>query len=240
MCSLGLHAHFHWFNEPKLAPKVNTIWYFRAPPKFEGDVSAAYDQLLTFDLRQEYTSHAHDDQDVILTGAGITLVFDFDIPEHPDTHWTAYRFLLNESAGWINKATGEPPTHDEMNIVLSSLDSLQIHGSYHDYYTTNTYLDNVVLNGDCLLGSIDGKIKDALTEEPIDEAIVIAIDIKTKEMAGITFTDDDGYYKIIPDLEPGIYLVLAIKKGYQPGVKVAKVEVCGTTPVDFMLSPKPE
>ena len=87
-------------------------------------------------------------------------------------------------------------------------------------------------------GSINGHVKDAVTEEPIPKAIVIAINAETKEKT-IDITNADGYYEI-PDLEQGIYLVLCIKKGYKPGIKKVEVIAGEETPVPFELSPNPE
>lgn len=209
-------------------------WYFSAPLKFLGDVSAAYNQKLTFDLKQVLLGdQIKTTKDVILIGAGITLVFD--TPYNPGVYWTAYSIPLNESAGWINAATGEPPTREEMMMVLSSLDSLQIRGeySYNDYGDT-TGLDNVVLNGIDPLGSIEGYVTDCQTGEPIEGVLVIATQKPTKVWK---LTDENGYYKLV-DLEPGMWLLIGIKEGYKPHIARVKVEAGGTTRHDFCMKPK--
>lgn len=74
-------------------------WFWQAPPKFLGDISAVYGQLLTFDLKQSATdSQFAYNQDVILSGDGITRFFD--TPYNPDMTWTSYAVPLNETAGW--------------------------------------------------------------------------------------------------------------------------------------------
>jgi len=85
-------------------------------------------------------------------------------------------------------------------------------------------------------GSINGNVTD-LAGEPL-RALVIAINAKTKEKDKVV-SDAYGYYEIL-NLGPGTYLVLAIKKGYKPGVKVIKVVAGEPTPVDFALEPKPD
>jgi len=210
-------------------------WYFRAPSKFYGDVSAAYGQTLTFDLQQLYTDYQiTTSDDVILTGAGITLVFD--TPYNPGSHWTAYGIPLNESAGWIKWDTGEQPSQEEMIDVLSSLESLQIRGEFRaDYWSSAiTGLDNVVLNGIDPLGSIEGYVTDCQTGAPIEGVLVIATQKPTKVS---DFTDENGYYKLV-DLEPGVWLLIGIKKGYKPHIARVKVEAGKTTRHDFCMEPK--
>jgi hypothetical protein len=84
--------------------------------------------------------------------------------------------------------------------------------------------------------AINGKVLDAVTGNPIPEAIVIAINSETGEKAKVV-TDDGGYYKI-SNLKPGTYLVLCIKQGYKPGIKKAEVVANDETSVPFKLVPK--
>jgi hypothetical protein len=87
-------------------------------------------------------------------------------------------------------------------------------------------------------GAIEGNVRDGLTGGPIHQAIVIAINIETKEKA-FGRTDSDGSYEI-PDLKQGNYLVLCIKRGYEPGITRALVMVDEVTIVNFTLKPKPK
>ena len=84
-------------------------------------------------------------------------------------------------------------------------------------------------------GTINGHVVNP-AGNPIAGAIVIAININTKEKTP-TKTNADGYYEI-PDLEPGPYLVICIKKGYNPGIAKVVVEAGKTTTRDFELVPK--
>ena len=88
-------------------------------------------------------------------------------------------------------------------------------------------------------GYIDGLVTDVDTAEPIERALLIAIQLPSKDKFFAPFTDEDGYYDI-SDLAPGLYLVIAIKKGYNPGVKIAKVVAGEGTWVEFWLTPKLE
>jgi hypothetical protein len=86
-------------------------------------------------------------------------------------------------------------------------------------------------------GSINGYVKDIETGTPL-RALVIAINAETKDKS-IAITNANGYYEI-SDLAPGIYWVLAIKRGYKVGIKRAEVVAGEETTVNFELSPKPE
>jgi len=90
-----------------------------------------------------------------------------------------------------------------------------------------------------ILGYIDGLVTDVDTAEPIERALVLAIQLPSKDKFFSPFTDEDGYYDI-SDLAPGLYLVIAIKKGYNPGVKIAQVVAGEGTWVEFWLTPKLE
>jgi len=84
-------------------------------------------------------------------------------------------------------------------------------------------------------GSINGTVTDR-AGNPIKWALVIAVLGETKEK---DFTDSEGYYEI-PDLEPGAYWVLCIKRGYKLGIRKAEVVAGEETTVNFRLREKPE
>lgn len=121
------------------------VWFWRAPAKFLGNKSAAYNETLTFDLIQSLTTTQFNDVDISLAGGGITLVFD--TPNNPGTDWTPYSILLNESAGWrVGNLAGAAPSALQMQTVLSSLTDLRIRGEFRTGADTGS-LDNVFLNG---------------------------------------------------------------------------------------------
>ncbi|MBC8232946.1 carboxypeptidase regulatory-like domain-containing protein [bacterium] len=84
-------------------------------------------------------------------------------------------------------------------------------------------------------GSINGTVTD-IEGNPIKFAFVIAINADTKDKYK-AFSKLDGYYEI-SGLPSARYWVICIKKGYNPGVKIAKVVAGGSTTVDFKLPPK--
>lgn len=120
--------------------------YFVAPAKFLGNQLDSYGAFLSFDLRQSYTGAANqfDASDIILTGAGITLVYD--TPVNPGNNlWTSYNVSLTESAGWhISTLTGALPTQAQMEATLADLTDLQIRAEFQTGPDTGS-LDNVTL-----------------------------------------------------------------------------------------------
>jgi hypothetical protein len=121
-------------------------FYYNAPAKFLGDVSAAYGEHLTFSMRQDARDVKEtDDVDVILVGAGLTLVYD--TPRNPPSIWFTYDVPLVESAGWRKgNLTGPPPSAAEMQAVLGSLTRLGLRGDFI-FGQATSYLDTVVLGG---------------------------------------------------------------------------------------------
>jgi len=84
-------------------------------------------------------------------------------------------------------------------------------------------------------GSMNGHVIDRNTGNPL-RALVIAINYETQEKDR-TVADSNGYYEM-KDLEPGTYLVIAIKGGYRAGFAKVTVEAGKTTTQDFQLRPK--
>lgn len=118
-------------------------WYWVAPVSFLGNVSCAYGNLLTFDLKQNRTDSQFVDADVILEGAGLTIVIHTYYT--PGTSWTGYSVLLRRDAGWHkDDLNGQYATEAELRAVLGNLTSLKIRGEYREGDDTGG-LDNVVL-----------------------------------------------------------------------------------------------
>lgn len=119
------------------------VWYFQAPAKFYGDKSGAYNQLLTYDLKQTGSGSQFDAYDVLLKGAGIELRLGESETSNPLPvgSWVSYSISLNES-GWFKG--GVAATQADMMTVLASLDTLRIRGEYISGSDTGR-LDNVSL-----------------------------------------------------------------------------------------------
>jgi hypothetical protein len=121
------------------------IWsYWDAPDKFLGNIASAYGGTLHYELRDQGSGKPVEQDDVILTGGGLTLVYHTD-QDPLSTEWTIYDVLLKESAGWINTATGEKASSSEMQSVLSDLEVLRIRAEYLPG-DDSFHLDNVLLS----------------------------------------------------------------------------------------------
>ena len=119
-------------------------WFWDAPAKFLGNMSAAYGGILSFDLKQLHRNHqSQTTSDILLIGGGYTL--SFNTAYNPGRGWTNYNILLDESIGWKNLKTGLTATSLEMFAALSSLRALRINGDYRKGLDVSS-IDNVVLN----------------------------------------------------------------------------------------------
>jgi hypothetical protein len=125
---------------------IGGVTYFVAPAKFHGDHSAAYGTSLTFDLRQSYpgSPNQFDDSDIILTGGGLTLVFD--TPTNPSNNaWTSYAVLLSDLSGWhVSTLVGPLATQAQIQTTLANITDLSIRAEYQIGPDTDS-LDNVFL-----------------------------------------------------------------------------------------------
>ena len=118
------------------------VWYWLAPTKFNGDISAY--QTLSFDLRMRGSGSLFEDSDVILNGAGLSLHYDFaTVPV--DASWTSYSVALNDTAGWrVGSLSGAFATQAQILSVLGNTSSLRIRGEFITG-SDNGDLDNVIL-----------------------------------------------------------------------------------------------
>jgi hypothetical protein len=127
------------------------VWYFKAPAKFLGDKSLAYDQILSFDLRQTGTGTQFNATDVVLNGGGLQIAIDAGTNPLPVGDWVSYGVLLSESAGWLKVSNheilsgGVPVTQAEMLTVLGSLTQMRIRGEFIAGSDMGR-LDNVAMN----------------------------------------------------------------------------------------------
>lgn len=121
------------------------VTYFSAPVEFLGDQSAAFDTFLSFDLMQVFSGSPSqfDAADVVLVGAGLTLVYDTAV--NPGTNsWTSYSVRLSGTGWTVGTLGGAAATDGQMQDVLSSLTALRIRSEYRSGADTGA-LDNVNL-----------------------------------------------------------------------------------------------
>jgi laminin B (domain IV) len=124
-----------------LADPTANAWYWYAPAKFLGDRHAAYGGTLSFDLAVTGTGTPFDEEDVILVGGGVTLVFT--LPARPGTSFTSYQATLTE-AGWKRDTrSGPAATLADMQTVLGAL--TYIRGEYLLASDDVGRIDNVVI-----------------------------------------------------------------------------------------------
>jgi hypothetical protein len=101
---------------------------------------------LTFDLRQSYpgSSNQFDYPDIILTGGGLTLVFD-TLMNPSNNSWTSYDVLLSDLSGWhVSTLSGALATQAQIQTTLASITDLSIRAEYQTGPDTDS-LDNVFL-----------------------------------------------------------------------------------------------
>lgn len=147
--------------------------YQEAPAKFEGDKAAYYGGELSFDLRQSERDVQFEEDDVILKGAGTTLVYD--VKDELGTRWTDFAVKLSER-GWKVSPSGKSASKQQMRAVLSDLDRLAIRTEHRNGADTDD-LDNVLLeagddgatDGDDQPSDGDDEASDG-DDEPSDES----------------------------------------------------------------------
>jgi alkaline phosphatase D len=119
-------------------------WYWRAPAKFLGNRSNLYRHSLSYDLKASGVSRETRD-DLVLEGAGMTLVYDDPLPPGPT--WSRRTVLLSEFGGWKKRTgmTRVPATRADLQSVLGALSGLEIRGGSGEAMAP-AYLDNVFIN----------------------------------------------------------------------------------------------
>ena len=122
---------------------TSQTFYFEAPNGFLGNHLEAYGTFLTYDQLSTPLSNYHDEPDVVLSGAGLTLVFQNEDP--PGIDWTAFSVPLVETEWRKGDLNGPSPSEAEFRTVLASLSALRISGEYSTPVMETTALDNARL-----------------------------------------------------------------------------------------------
>jgi hypothetical protein len=120
-------------------------WYFNAPSAFLGDVSAAYNGSLAFDLRRAGGTLFNAADVILVGGPSGSLSLFYDIANAPTTAWTSFNVRLNETDWHVGSPSGPLATGEQMQQVLAALSALRIRGEFVSGGDTE-YLDNVSLN----------------------------------------------------------------------------------------------
>lgn len=127
----------------------NTFYWF-APDKFLGNMSAAFNGTLSYDIR------VHGDggffngpADVTLTGGGLVLFYN-ELTNPVKDAWSSFSITLNGQVdpNWhVGSLTGAAPTEEQFRQVLGALTVLRIRGEYLGSSDADrSDLDNVVLS----------------------------------------------------------------------------------------------
>ena len=120
------------------------VWYWSAPEKFLGNKSSVSGKKLSYSLRQSSTDNQFDDNDIILVGSNLKIVYN--TAKNPGTSWTDYSIPISEKAGWMyNDMHGDPVSRNDLKEILRDLTALYIRGEYVTGEDTGG-LDNVVLH----------------------------------------------------------------------------------------------
>lgn len=121
--------------------------YFNAPPAFLGNMLAAYNGSLTFDVRFTTAPNSlFNNADVRLVGGATPITLVFDIAAMPTSSWSSFSVPLVEGAWRVGSLTGALATQEQMLDVLASLSGLHIRGEFSNSFTETGFLDNVALN----------------------------------------------------------------------------------------------
>ncbi|NUL82558.1 MAG: PEP-CTERM sorting domain-containing protein [Armatimonadetes bacterium] len=135
-------------------------WYFRASDAFLRNKSAAYGGTLSWQINCNARDASNNTiPDVVLIGAGMTLVYD--LPQPVVNVWHPYSVSLVETAGWrINSFTGAVPTEAQFRAVLANLTAMRLRGEFRTG-ADQAYLDNVAMTGFCpsqgqMIGDLNG------------------------------------------------------------------------------------
>lgn len=113
-------------------PREHSVWYWSAPEDFLGHKERFLGGTLSFELKQSPTSNQFDDDDVILEGDGLTLVYQ--LSKHPGSSWTSYEIPLpaaDDTRNWMVKGDEGEPIEAQLRAMFSNLQRLWIRGEYH-------------------------------------------------------------------------------------------------------------
>jgi hypothetical protein len=122
-------------------------FFLGAPASFLGNQSSAYGRNLSYDLAYYNSAGIVDwmpPEDVVLVGAGLTLVTSQGAAPTANWTWTHYEIPLLASGWHIGTGAGPAPSEADFKAVLANLTALDIRGEYH-YGDDLTGLDNVRL-----------------------------------------------------------------------------------------------
>lgn len=121
----------------------NLVTYFGAPAPFRGNILAALNGTLSFDVRYRGTVDFNF-YDVVIRGGGLLLRLDAPLPAIGPNGWTTLEYTIGPGAGWTTSA-GAAATLADFQQVLANVTDLWILAEYTNGITETADLDNVTL-----------------------------------------------------------------------------------------------
>ncbi|HTE07095.1 MAG TPA: laminin B domain-containing protein [Planctomycetota bacterium] len=128
--------------DPDGSQPTGMTQYWKAPAAFLGAKSAAYGGSLQFDLANSGGTGLFTQEDLILQGAGLTLVHA--LGGTPVPAFTHFSIPMSETGWKVGGLAGPAATAAQMQSVLAGLDVLFLRGEYRNAVDTQ-FLDNVTL-----------------------------------------------------------------------------------------------
>lgn len=124
---------------------IGQIVYYVAPEPFLGRKTGFYNGKLEFSLQVTTSGPLITDQDdVILSGGGLSLYYDLSEPSSGG--WQDYKIRLNEDGGWsVGSRSGPTATREQIQTVLEDITDISIRAEYRNGPETMG-LDDVLLS----------------------------------------------------------------------------------------------
>lgn len=127
--------------DPDGSLPVGHTQYWKAPPSFLGDRSAWLGGVLRYDVRVFTTLGTFTQEDVLLTGNGLTLAWTAGAAPSPNV-WTTFAVPLQAGSWRVGTRTGPFASQAQLASVLASVTSLYLRGEFQNGPDTMG-LDNV-------------------------------------------------------------------------------------------------
>ena len=117
--------------DPDGSQSTGNVQYWKAPPSYLGDKSAWLGGQLRYDVRVQTALGSFAQEDVLLTGNGVTLAWFANV--NPSSNvWTTFTVPLQASAWRVGTRTGPVATPAQLAAVLSSLTSVYLRAEFQN------------------------------------------------------------------------------------------------------------
>jgi hypothetical protein len=121
--------------------------FWKAPPSFLGNQSAAYGGVLSFDLIQIQTTLGTTSTSLVILQGSSTNLF-LTTPYVPEHRWSRYHALLAGGGSWhVGSCAGPIATEAQVQQTLANLTGLFIRAEFLSSAADTDGIDNVVITG---------------------------------------------------------------------------------------------